>query len=248
MCPAGGRDGQGVSLICHPATYANICLTAPKPWRRRGGYSCWHRLGLLSAPPPPGRNGDGEEEALKLELADMVQGLGLPPPPLSPHLFQKQHPSLSPRLFLPRHGVGIGQRPARPLVGSERAQGMNPSHSAGYLGSTFPSYPHTLTPQPASQEEGRSQGTWRPLPRTALRTGRAARPVGSPKPVPRAHSPDAPNPAGPAFPSASDPVFPYLPSGGPLPQRRPRICPPRKPRYLGCPPWLLPIPGRRLRE
>lgn len=24
MCPAGGRDGQGVSLLCHPATHACI--------------------------------------------------------------------------------------------------------------------------------------------------------------------------------------------------------------------------------
>lgn len=34
LCPAGGRDGQGVSLRCHPATHAYICVTAPKPWRR----------------------------------------------------------------------------------------------------------------------------------------------------------------------------------------------------------------------
>lgn len=88
LCRAGGRDGQGVSLICHTATYANICLTAPKPWRRRGGYGRWHLLGLLSAPPRDG-DGEGEEGALKLELADTVEGLWTPT--LSPLL----HPTFS---------------------------------------------------------------------------------------------------------------------------------------------------------
>lgn len=37
VCPAGGRDGQGVSLLCHPATHAYICITAPKLGRRRVG-------------------------------------------------------------------------------------------------------------------------------------------------------------------------------------------------------------------
>ena len=70
-------------------------------------------------PPPPGRNGGGEEEALRLELAATVQGLlaSQPLPPHPSHLLQKRHPRLPSRPLLLSPGLGIGQTPARPLVG-----------------------------------------------------------------------------------------------------------------------------------
>lgn len=129
--PSWGRDGQGVSLLCHPATHAYICIKAPKPGRRRGGYGPWH-LSLLSAvPSPPGRN-RGWGEALKPELATRVQGLLLsyPLPPHPPHLLQKQHPRLPSRPLLLRPGLGLGQRPSRPIRDSEKGQSRDPSLSA----------------------------------------------------------------------------------------------------------------------
>lgn len=126
MCPAGGRDGQGVSLLCHPATHACIYVTALKLWRR-GGYSPCLLSPLLSAPPPPGRNGDEEEGALNWRSSHGSRTPSFPPPP---HLLQKQHPNQPSRPLLLRSGLGIDQRPARPLVASERSQGRDSSRSA----------------------------------------------------------------------------------------------------------------------
>lgn len=93
--------------------------------------------------PPPGRNRSGEEGALELELSEMVQGLlasHLLPPP-APCLLQKKSPSLAFRPLLPRPGLGIGQRPAKPPVGSERGQGRDPSLPARVCQIPSVSYP-----------------------------------------------------------------------------------------------------------
>lgn len=93
MCPAGGQRWAGgiINLpACHPHLHLHNKLPSHGGGRVDtvpGTSSCSCQCLLLQE----GMGMDGEEEALKLELADMVQGLldSHPLPPPSPHLFQK---------------------------------------------------------------------------------------------------------------------------------------------------------------
>lgn len=50
MCPAGGRDGRRVSLLCHHAAHAYISITVPKPRRTAEDAPLAPLNALVSAP------------------------------------------------------------------------------------------------------------------------------------------------------------------------------------------------------
>ena len=83
---------------------------------------------LLSEPPPPGRNRNGEEGPLKLERQTWLRDPLFPSSSSPPSPETTSNPPSRP--LLPRPGFGIDQTPARPLMASERSQRRDPSHSA----------------------------------------------------------------------------------------------------------------------
>ena len=127
----GQRWAGGIITLppCHPRLHLHNSTQAGK---EEGGYSPWH-LSLFSAmPPPPGRDGGGLQEALRLEAGSHWSGtLGLPHSSLS---FSPPFPQMTfiPALQTPPAHVWAWHRsePARSLVDSERGQDRNPSHSA----------------------------------------------------------------------------------------------------------------------
>lgn len=212
VCPAGGRDGQGVSLLCHPATHAYICITAPK-LGRRGWVQSLAPLTVLSHAPSSrkewGWAGGGSEIG---SWQPLVRD------PWPPTLFP---------LILPTFSTNdIHACPPDPscsclgLALVRNLQGPQWPQKEGRAGTlpTLPGYPGTLPlpssshtdSQPASYGRGLSQGSWCPQSRSALLGDRAPRPLGSGEPAPRVSSPDALNPPGPD-PSLATPPFPTFP-------------------------------------
>lgn len=157
MCPAGGRDGQGVSLLCHPATHAYVCITAPKPGRRRGGgYSPW-QLSRLSAVPPSSRTEWGwDAGGFETGASSYCPGtLGLPTS--SPSSFPPSpEKTPTPALQTPSAQAWAWHwsDTCKALSGLRKRPGQGPFPLCqDILGPSLSSHPPTEIPQPASHRE-----------------------------------------------------------------------------------------------
>lgn len=157
LCPAGGRDGQGVSLRCHPATHAYICVTAPKPWRR-GRHLPGISHSFCQRPFLQEGMGMGRRGHWNWTWQTWFRGS------CTPTLFSFTPPSPEARSqSLPQAPSAqawawcCGRTP-RPLGLRKAKVGTLPTLQ-GILEPTLPSHPHTLSPTPASHEKGLNQGS-----------------------------------------------------------------------------------------
>lgn len=75
--PSWGQRWAG-GIITLPPSHPRLSLHNSTQAVEGGGYSPWLLSPLLSVPPPPGRNKDGEEGALKREKQTWLSDRPLP--------------------------------------------------------------------------------------------------------------------------------------------------------------------------